>query len=186
MSDKNQDVILPSRENDKELANSFLDYFTKKIENIRSQFPDSPVNYSSYVGNKMSSFQCVTADEIYQLVVSFGVKCSPEDPIPANLLKKNIDLFVPIWTKLVNISLLEGSMNCLKNAVLIPLVKELDNYVDEENKKNYRPVSNLLFVGKLVERIVSIQLNQHTINNNLRNLAKKGSFHGNTPAEIDG
>ena len=75
--DKNQVVILPSGENDKELANSFLDYFTKKIENIRSQFPDSPtVNYSSYVGNKMSSFQCVTADEIYQLLVFFGVKCS--------------------------------------------------------------------------------------------------------------
>ena len=102
------------------------------------------------------------------------MKCSPEDPIPADLLKKNIDLFVPIWTKLVNISLVEGSMNCLKNAVLIPLIKELDNYADEENKKNYRPVSNLLFVGKLVERIVSIQLNQHMSNNNLHSSSQFG------------
>ena len=33
--DQNQDVILPSGDNDKELANSFADYFIKKIENIR-------------------------------------------------------------------------------------------------------------------------------------------------------
>ena len=69
-------------------------HFIKKID-IRSKFHVPPSIISTiYVGNKLSSFQWVTADEIYQMVLSFQVKCSPEDPIPADLLKKNIDLFV--------------------------------------------------------------------------------------------
>ena len=52
--DKNQDDILLFGENDKELANSFLDYFIKKIENIGSKFHDHPSVNSIYVGNKLS------------------------------------------------------------------------------------------------------------------------------------
>ena len=43
----------------------------------------------------------------------------------------------------------------LKNAVVIPLIKELNALTDTENFKNYRPVSNLLFVRKSIERIVA-------------------------------
>ena len=33
-------------------------------------------------------------------------------------------------------------------------------------EKNYRPVSNLQFIGKLIERAVNIQLNEHITTNN--------------------
>ena len=42
-------------------------------------------------------------------MLSHSVKTSPEDPIPARIIKNNLDLFLPIWTKLVNLSLSEGS-----------------------------------------------------------------------------
>lgn len=179
--DKNQELILPSGDNDKQLANSFAVFFTKKIENIRSKFQDvSTLTYSNYAGNKLTSFQCVTTDEIYQIVLSFGLKCSPEDPIPADLLKKNIDVMVPIWTKLVNMSLVEGTMDSLKNAVVLPLIKDLDSLIDIDNKKNYRPVSNLLYVGKLIERVVSIQLNHHMSINNLHSSFQFGYKKGHS------
>ena len=180
--DKNQDTILPHSDNDKELANSFAEYFTQKIEKIRSKFNDDApkITDTVYAGNKLSFFQKVTPDEIYQIVLSFGVKCSPEDPIPVELLNKNIELFVPIWTKLVNISLEQGSMDSLKNAVLIPLIKELDAYIDADNKKNYRPVSNLLFVGKLIERVISKQLKQHMSINNLHTHSQFGYKKGHS------
>ena len=50
----------------------------------------------------------------------------------------------------------------------------------KKNKKNYRPVSNLLFVGKLVERIVSIRLNQHISTNNLHFSSQFGYKKGHS------
>ena len=58
-------------------------------------------------------------------------------------------------------------MEALKNAILIPLIKDLEGHMDKDELKNYRPVSNLLFVGKLIEQVFSMQLNQHMSKNNL-------------------
>ena len=52
-------------------------------------------------------------------------------------------------------------MECLKAAAVIPLIKDLDDIVDKDNQKNYRPITNLKFVGKLIERVVSAQLQNH-------------------------
>ena len=43
----------------------------------------------------------------------------------------------------------------------------MDNLLDSEIFKNYRPVSNLQFVGKLIERIVGSRLDEHIEKNNL-------------------
>ena len=54
-------------------------------------------------------------------------------------------------------------MEHLKSAVSIPQIKELDEQLDRDNLKNYRPVSNLPFVSKIIERVVANQLNNHMI-----------------------
>ena len=47
------------------------------------------------------------------------------DPTPAGVLKNNIDIFVPLWTHLVNLSLSTGSIDgILKQADIIPLLKD--------------------------------------------------------------
>lgn len=38
------------------------------------------------------------------MISSYGVNCSPEDPIPLNLIKSNVDCFILIWTNLINLS----------------------------------------------------------------------------------
>ena len=96
-----------------------------------------------------------------------GVKCSSEDPAPAPVLIKHLDTLLPIWVEIVNLSLEAGSMDHLKSAVILPLIKELTSTTDIENLKNYRPVSNLVFISKLVERVVDIRLQQHLEQNNL-------------------
>ena len=170
--DKNQEIVLPDFTDEGEMANAFLQYFSEKIDKIRATFDDESdlgtnVHMSVQIDHKFSTFESVSEDDVHKIVMSFGVKCSPEDPIPSKLLKHQIDFFVPIWTKLVNLSLRLGSMDCLKNAILLPLIKDLDTLIDRDNLKNYRPVSNLLFLGKLIERIVSMQLDKHMSINNL-------------------
>ena len=161
MVDKKQDKILPDSTTEEELASSFLTFFTQKIEKVRANFSNQSIckfHMSVDTGNKFAAFKNVSEDDIKQIVVSYGSKSSPEGPIPPVMSKENLDMFVPIWTKLVNLSLAEGSMEALKYAILIPLIKDLEDHMDKDELKNYR---------KLIERIISMQLNQHMSKNNL-------------------
>ena len=182
--DQNQDAVLPDTSDNKELADGFMNFFIEKIKKIREKFYHDadfiPIENPCPNPAKLISFDLTDPDEVRQIVTSYGIKCSPEDPIPAALLKLNIDFFIPIWTELINLSLTEGSMECLKGALLIPLIKDLDDLIDKDNKKNYRPVSNLLFVGKLIERVVSKRLNKHLDDNNLNSNAQYGYRKGHS------
>ena len=127
--DKKQESILPDSKSDGELANSFLDFFTEKIKKIRATFPEKKTYFVISPSNsqisKLSVFESVTQDELRKIVSSFGVKCSPEDPIPAKLLTKYVNKRPSMWELLMKISLQEGSMECLKNAVIAPLINKM-------------------------------------------------------------
>ena len=73
---------------------------------------------------------------------------------------------LPVITDIVNRFLDEAFIpNPLKTALTIPLLKKTN--LDTEDFKNFRPVSNLPFVSKLIEKSVSIQLVQYIDDNNL-------------------
>ena len=175
--DIKQDVILPSCSSDMELASNFEAYFRDKITLIRESFvpvETKSVNHNSTV-RKFHTFEPVTTDELKNIISEYGIKCSPEDPMHVELLKKNVDLFLPIWKELVNLSLSTGSFDNLKSAVLNPLFKMMDDQLaDKENYKNYRPVSNLVFLSKLIERCVAIQLDKHMCDNDLHSNKNHG------------
>ena len=69
--------------------------------------------------------------------------------------------------EIVNLSLKIGRMDCVKSAVIQSLIKELNSKTNTEEYKNYRPVSNLVFIGKLIERVVDIRLQEHLDKNGL-------------------
>ena len=56
-------------------------------------------------------------------------------------------------------------MEGAKLAHLTPLIK--GQSLDSSDLKNYRPISNLTFIGKLIERVVLRRLNKHMADNNL-------------------
>ena len=63
-------------------------------------------------------------------------------------------------------SLPEGCMQtCLKSAVLSPLLKTPD--ADFLQFKNFRPISNLKALSKIIEKSVALKLNNYLMNNNL-------------------
>ena len=51
----------------------------------------------------------------------------------------------------------------LKTALIRPLLKNTG--LDSDIMKNYSPVSNLLFISKVIENVISGRLNEHLINN---------------------
>ena len=161
--DNNQEKVLPSYESAKDLAQRFQTFFKEKIDKIRQTFKTEENIRSCHMRTnaRLDDFQLTTEEEVKSIITSYGINSSPDDPIPVTMLKMNSDLLIPIWTNLVNLSLSQGSMDCLKNAVLIPLIKELEDLCNKDFLPNYRPVSNLFFIGKLIERVVARRLQEH-------------------------
>ena len=169
--DNNRETVLPTAKSDQELANSFRTYFSEKIEKIRKALPqaiddhtqrDLPPNVTP-----LAVFEPTDADEVRQIVKSFPIKCSSDDPLPASVVSENTELLIPFWVDIVNLSLESGSLQNLKKAIIIPLIKQIGSKVDKEIYKNYRPLSNLQFLSKLIERVVDRRLDKHLSRNNL-------------------
>ena len=69
-------------------------------------------------------------------------------------------------TKMINLSLETGTVeDVLKEALLIPLLKKVNS--DFEVFCNFRPISNLMFTSKLIEKAAAHQLTSYTLNNDL-------------------
>ena len=144
----------------------FASFFSNKISKIRDTFSTSGsfTDALGLVPPAFNAFMPVTEEEVYKCISESPTKSCSLDPIPTFLLKHCLDILLSFITKSVNYSLIEGSFpNSFKKAVVTPLMKKAS--LPRDDLKNYRPVSGLCFLSKLVERVVARQLTSH-INNN--------------------
>ena len=169
--DKNKSSgILPEHEDAEVLANTFNNYYTDKVNLIRSKIPlvtpksTSNVN-SHFSGTMFASFRPTTETELRDILKSSGIKTSFHDKLPANILKQVIDELIPHLCTLVNKSLLSGSCDGIKESTIVPLLKKAG--LDPDILKNYRPVADLVFLSKLTERAAGKQLYEHMTLNKL-------------------
>ena len=89
---------MPSRNSTNELADRFQTYFKEEISSIREAIPITVQTcLTSFKGNTiLDKFESATEDEIREIIGTYGINCSPEDPIPVSLIKNNLDTFIPI------------------------------------------------------------------------------------------
>ena len=74
---------------------------------------------------------------------------------------------LPHITRLINDSLSSTVFpGVFKEAIVKPLLKK--HGLDMNDLSNYRPMSNLQFISKVLEKIVLIQIEQHLDTNSLR------------------
>ena len=79
-----------------------------------------------------------------------------------------IPILIKPITLLVNFSLQEGYFPSeFKKAIITPLIKKPK--LPKNEFKNYRPVSGLNFISKIIEKVVAKQLKDHLSKNNLVN-----------------
>ena len=87
------------------------------------------------------------------------------DPIPTILLKDCSHIFAPIVAEIVNLSMNNGVVPAaLKLAHVHPTLKKS---LKPELLKNYRPISNLPYISKVLERVVFSRLSDYLRENNL-------------------
>ena len=83
------------------------------------------------------------------------------DPIPTTSLKKILPCLLPTITKIINLSLQSGIFpRSWKTAIVTPLLKKQGM---ELVTSNYRPVSNLPYISKFVEKAMFKQINHTTV-----------------------
>ena len=113
----------------------------------------------------LSQFDPMTTEEVARLISSMATKSCELDAIPTSVLKQITPSIVHTITKIINISLTQGIFaEEWKTAIVHPLLKKLGS---ELIPSNYRPVSNLSFLSKLLEKCALQQFNNHCITNKL-------------------
>src|SRR3977135_128017 len=165
LSGNTKSKVLPDHDN-LSLVNSFNLFFTGKVTQIRANIgiidhPDN-VNSANHLSPEVSSTIHMSAfQSIKEADIKSIMKCSPSkscslDPIPTYLLQSCETIVSPL-TKLINSSLNTGVVpKCFKHALVTPLIK--NSKLDSNSMSSYRPISNLLYVSKLLERCVAKQL----------------------------
>ena len=158
---------MPEGQSDGMLAKEFATFFLDKIENIRNLFTGID-EFKPAINDKatpLENFSPLTCDEVQKEVMGMKNKTCELDHIPTQVLKQILPTILGAMTDVVNRSLLTGSFaHNWKTAIVKPLLKKPGLGLE---KKNYRPVSNLSFLSKLVEQCMLKQLLQHCEDNHL-------------------
>ena len=155
---------MPDGKSNNDIAEHFAEYFLQNIVKIRDYLSNvelyNPVWYD--VTFPLSNFSVLMETEIKQSISKLQTKSCELDLVPTKILKENLDYFIKAITHVVNLSLQIGQFDDdWKCVVLRPLMKKLNG---PRVNNNYRPVSSLPFISKLVEKCVQGQFVNHNVN----------------------
>ena len=170
---KNMDLPLPSHDSPTDLSSDFATFFVNKVTKIQTSLvvpsADSihPISFPEpEAKSSLSEFATLTCKQVADLISSSPIKSCALDPIPADIFRVCSPSLLPALTSIINLSLLDGAVPTqLKGAQLIPILKKHNLDVNELN--NYRPISNLPYISKLVERAVASQLSDYMTSHDL-------------------
>ena len=82
------------------------------------------------------------------------------DPAPTWLIKCAVHILAPVIARMCNASLQQEKLpTASKKAIVQPLLKKPN--LDPNDPASYRPISNLSFISKVIERIVDARLSEH-------------------------
>ena len=116
--------------------------------------------------SRWTEFEVITNDKLVRIVKDMANKHCGLDPMPTDVVKKCLAQLSPLLTALVNQSLSESSVpSDLQQALVFPTIKNA--YGDRDSLSNYRPVSNIPFLSKLLEKVVLEQLSDYLKRNEL-------------------
>ena len=136
-------------------------FFTNKVASTRAATSSSSEPQFKVVDcSQLSSFQPISCADTESLIATAPSKSSSLDPLPTWLLKSLSSALAPFLAKLFNASLTSGIMpDPFKLAVVTPILKRSN--LDPTVLSNYRPISNLPFLSKILEKVVSKQISTH-------------------------
>ena len=146
-------------------CNDFASFFTDKIQKIR-QTVSASISSTGYVlsqcarktNSNMTQFHTINLKNLEDIIQHLKTSSCCLDILPTGVFKNVLNCLASDLLQIVNTSLLSGIFpQALKTAVIKPLLKK--NNLDTTLMSNYRPISNLPFLSKIIEKVVFQQLN---------------------------
>jgi len=142
-------------------ADKLAQFFADKVAAVRAETKDAaPPTFTQHRGTLLLSFSEVSADDVRRVLLRSPAKTCALDPLPTCVLLEVVDVLLPFICVMCNTSLREGCLPCTQKTAIITPVPKKQN-ADPDEPKNYRPISNLTFMSKVLERIVVEQVTQH-------------------------
>ena len=140
-------------------ADEYHDMIDAKVADIRNA--TASADPSIYAVNSASSsltrLEEVSIEDVVAAITASVSKQCEYDPLPTWLLKKCCPVLAPYIKSIFNSSLSTGQFPAVwKTAIIRPILKK--SGLDEAVPSNYRPVANLPFLSKVLERLVLKQL----------------------------
>uniref|UniRef100_A0A8C6WDV8 Reverse transcriptase domain-containing protein n=1 Tax=Neogobius melanostomus TaxID=47308 RepID=A0A8C6WDV8_9GOBI len=169
----NPPVSLPLELISTSKCNEFAIFFHDKVQGIKNAIISTtqiatlpPARHL-----ELTHFTPVT-DKTIEEVISSSCTCCL-DELPTRFLKSVLTSLLPQLVQLVNISFETGAFpKALKTAVIKPLLKK--SSLDPKVLNNYRPISNLPFLGKVLEKVIYQQLTYFLLSNNVFDTFQSG------------
>lgn len=155
-----------------ETLNSF---FVEKVSKVRATTSSASAPTFSLVrdGVSLPLFSALCVDDVISSVHKLPDKSSATDPLPTYIFKQVIDLLAPFVTELFNRSLDSGHFpSTFKEASVTPVLKKQG--LNSADASSYRPISNLVVLSKLLERLVAHQLHHYLATANLLPTVQSG------------
>lgn len=149
-------------------AETFSSAFAAKVDGVHSSTAGaSPPSFvDSVLESPFDSFSQVDVTTVQRLISQAANKTCELDPVPTWVVKKFATELSPFLTVLINASYRDGVFpSTQKCAVVTPVLKKAT--LDPSDPSNYRPISNLTFVSKLLERCTYKQLTEYLQRHNL-------------------
>lgn len=159
---------LPSYTSLQDLTERFGTFFVNRIADLRQKLPmrDPPTDITPSCSSSFAEFCEVSLEVIKEVIEKSPSKSCPLDPVPTRTLKSCLNELLPALTSLVNSSLKTGVFpDSFKEGRLLPKIKKVS--LDKEEFSNFRPITNLPFVSKILERIAANQTCHYLRLNNL-------------------
>ncbi len=159
------DLNIPSQFN----SNEFMNFFTEKIDNISNTITDSTASSTSasFIApkEKLHCFTTIGQHELNKHITASKLTCLL-DSVPTKLLKELLPVAEEPLLNIINSSLSLGHVpKPFKLAVIKPLIKKPK--LNPCELANYRPISNLPFMSKILEKVVSAQLCSFLLKNDI-------------------
>ena len=187
---EDQEKILPTTDNLLKLADDMGNFYSEKINTIRNNIreylkehqhtlPDTTTVTDQQVTPCFNEFHSISHTDLEEVITQMNNKCSLEDTVPMTVLKANLQYFIPVLQEIITKSFVSGVFPTdLKHAVVNPIYKP--GGTDPEVYKNYRPVSNILTLSKIIEKVASNQLTSYLNTHNLCPKFQSGYLKGHS------
>ena len=152
LSNRHPPKILPTIYPIANISSIFIKHFTNNVEKLRTNIASEHVTSTLVTGTTaatFSSFEKVSQLTVEECILYSAPMSCELDPIPSKLLIECLDYILPSLTDLFISYLASGIFpQCFKSALLTPIFKK--RCLDHNDLNNYRPVSNLCFIAKIL------------------------------------